>query len=149
MKINESHYIKVFGFVVGCILVYCIWVPIGNAVTWVANPPSLGIHYIVDIDNVPERLLTDNDKLVEICETVLNKTSVNVIDSIQHTFSPQGFTALYLLAESHLSIHTWPEAAAVRMDLFSCNNDTSFAESAEYIKQVFNGARVYIKTLRR
>ena len=47
----------------------------------------------------------------------------NVLDSVEHYFLPQGYTVLFLLAESHLAIHTFPEESKSYIELSSCVKD--------------------------
>ena len=50
------------------------------------------------------------------------------VNRLFHTFAPgSGITGVVLLAESHLAVHTWPEIAAVTLDVYVCNygNDNS------------------------
>lgn len=50
-----------------------------------------------------------------MCVTVLNVAT--------HKFVPQGCTAIVMIAESHLSIHTWPEFGYAAVDVFTCNGE--------------------------
>ena len=61
----------------------------------------------------PARLITRYEKL-------LRESGFNVLKSCEHWFYPQGFTILYLLAESHLAIHTFPERGKTYIELTSC-----------------------------
>ena len=47
----------------------------------------------------------------------------NILDSIEHHFDPHGYTVLFLLAESHLAIHTFPEENKTYVELSSCVKD--------------------------
>ena len=49
-----------------------------------------------------------------------------------HKFQPYGVTGYALLAESHISIHTWPEDDIARCDLFSCNPNTDYKSAVSY-----------------
>ncbi|MGM0575301.1 MAG: S-adenosylmethionine decarboxylase family protein [Myxococcota bacterium] len=48
---------------------------------------------------------------------------LTVMREAVHRFEPQGTTAVLILAESHFSLHTWPEADYVSLDLYLCNPD--------------------------
>ncbi len=63
---------------------------------------------------------TDPNKLKEVYDKLLNKSGFNVLKYIDHHFTPFGFTALYLLSESHLAIHTFPEEGKSYIELSSC-----------------------------
>ena len=46
-----------------------------------------------------------------------------VIGEIEHRFEPQGYTVLFLLGESHLAVHTFPEHNKMYIELSSCNKE--------------------------
>lgn len=50
----------------------------------------------------------------------LNEAGFGVIDVSEKHFEPQGYTALFLLSESHFAIHTFPEANQTYIELSSC-----------------------------
>jgi len=53
--------------------------------------------------------------------------------SIVHVFPGGGFSALVMLAESHISIHTWPEQDRAIIDIFTCGNHTDPQKGAKYL----------------
>ena len=78
------------------------------------------------------------------------KKSKNVPLGIKiHKFSPQGITGFILLAESHISIHTWPEINYVAIDLFSCGQKTQPQKGLEYLKKKFQPKKIWVKEIRR
>ncbi len=113
------------------------------------SPIPLGIHYVVDIDNIKNEQIYDNEFIKKLCDKLLSNTGVNVLNEIHHEFKPQGYTALYLLSESHMSIHTWPENGKIRLDLFSCEVNGKFDDALITLKEVFTDAQIRIKTLFR
>lgn len=64
----------------------------------------------------PELLKTEVEKLII-------DSGFTVLNFIEHHFSPQGYTALWLLAESHCALHTFPEEEKSYIELSSCNSD--------------------------
>ena len=58
-----------------------------------------------------------------------------VLNLISNKFEPQGVTAIALLAESHLSIHTWPEAHYSAVDIFTCGQNMKPEISCKYLIQ--------------
>ena len=54
-------------------------------------------------------------------EEILKKSGFKILDIMEHYFEPQGYTAVFLLAESHLAIHTFPECNKTYLELSSCN----------------------------
>jgi len=92
----------------------------------------LGKHIIVDMFdcNIEKCNFIIENK--EVWESFINdcfeKANITLLETSWHNFDKKGaFTVLYLLAESHLSIHTWPEHKYIALDVFTCgNSNTSF-----------------------
>ena len=113
------------------------------------SPIPLCLHYVVDIDNIKNNQIYETEFIKKLCDKLLENTGVNVLNEIHHEFKPQGYTALYLLSESHMSIHTWPENGKIRLDLFSCEVNNKFDDALITLKDVFKDAQIRIKTLYR
>jgi S-adenosylmethionine decarboxylase proenzyme len=91
---------------------------------------SVGKHIIVDLFDIDlnklENINGDHEKR-ENWASFMNKcfvkSGVTCLETSWHDFDNLGaFTVLYLLAESHLSIHTWPEKKYIALDVFTCGN---------------------------
>lgn len=67
--------------------------------------------------------------------SIITAADLQIMGRSFHQFSPQGATGLFLLAESHLAIHTWPEYASVAIDLSVCNVK---ADNTRKAKTVFD-----------
>lgn len=57
----------------------------------------------------------------EYYDKLLKKVGFNVLNFMEHNFTPQGYTAIWLLSESHFAIHTFPEHDLHYIELTSCN----------------------------
>lgn len=64
---------------------------------------------------------TDPAVLKELFDELLRACGFKVLNYTEHHFQPQGFTALWLLAESHFALHTFPEFGRTYIELSSCN----------------------------
>ncbi len=71
---------------------------------------------IIKVENITDNLL----EIEKLGEGLLNSLGLRYIKKISHKFEPKGITILYLLCESHLAIHTWPEYKTIHIDLLSC-----------------------------
>ncbi|MCR8560418.1 S-adenosylmethionine decarboxylase [Mucilaginibacter sp. BJC16-A38] len=60
------------------------------------------------------------DDIVKELELMLIQAEFSILNSTDHVFSPQGYTKIWLLAESHFAIHTFPEQNAFYLELSSC-----------------------------
>lgn len=84
----------------------------------------LGHHVVLDMQNCDAELLNNAQKLRRILYDISRKSNMTPLKDVFHTFSPHGVTAVILLAESHVSIHTWPEFGYAAVDFFTCNLET-------------------------
>ncbi len=79
-----------------------------------------GRHVLAELYGVEAAVLDDDDFLREALERSLKQAGATVCDVVSKRFDPQGVTVLALLAESHASIHTYPERGSVFVDVFTC-----------------------------
>lgn len=66
---------------------------------------------------------TNPSELRHLFDTLLSLCGFNVLEVVEHHFQPQGYTCLWLLAESHLAVHTFPEHGSTYIELASCNGE--------------------------
>jgi S-adenosylmethionine decarboxylase len=90
-----------------------------------------GKHMICDIKGIKNMdMLHDLDKIKCVLDTICKKYDFSVLERVEHRFQPEGLSILYLLSESHLSIHTFPEKSYFAFDLYTCrqydNNDVYY-----------------------
>lgn len=100
-----------------------------------------GKHMICDIKNIKnESLLNSIGDVTAMFDIICNKYGFSVLNKVEHQFEPQGFTLLYLLSESHLSIHTFPEKKYVAIDLYTCKkyeNNSDYDEIYDFFIEMF------------
>jgi len=68
--------------------------------------------------NLSDTLLSS---IEEIAEDLIADLNLNVVKKMTHAFHPAGTTLAYILSESHLLIHTWPELGMIHIDLVTCS----------------------------
>lgn len=66
--------------------------------------------------------LDDADFLADVLQTAAQEMGSTVVRTITHKFSPTGTTVIAILAETHISIHTWPENSYAALDIFVCSD---------------------------
>jgi len=64
---------------------------------------------------------TNPSKIKSKFDKILKKSGFKILSFCEHHFEPHGYTALWLLAESHFAIHTFPEEKKAYIELSSCN----------------------------
>ncbi len=65
----------------------------------------------------------DPGVLHAMLDKMVTESGYNVLNKMEHHFEPQGYTCLWLLAESHLAVHTFPENGKSYIELSSCNKE--------------------------
>ena len=86
-----------------------------------ADPASFaGRHVLAELRGVDPAVLGDEQRVVEALRHALDEGGATVLDVVAHRFEPQGTTVVALLAESHASVHAYPEASAAFVDVFTC-----------------------------
>lgn len=79
-----------------------------------------GHHLILDLEGCDARLLDSPAAMARFCRRVGRLMGVRILDTRAVRFCPQGVTAFCVLAESHISVHTWPESGQAFLDVFTC-----------------------------
>lgn len=102
----------------------------------------LGEHYICDLSGCSHELLLDSERSYALFSRAVRESGLTVVDEGFYKFSPHGFTCFLLLAESHASLHAWPEYDYCAIDLFTCNLGMDMTPLVEKIKSAF-GAQSY------
>jgi S-adenosylmethionine decarboxylase len=80
-----------------------------------------GIEWLVDGHGCAPERLRDRERVVALLDRIVVLLELRVVSTAVHVFpGPGGITAMYLLAESHLTIHTFPEAGTATLNLYCC-----------------------------
>lgn len=89
------------------------------------------------------------EKIDEAAQSIIGDMDLNVVKKFNHMFSPQGITLVYILSESHLIIHTWPESGMVHVDLVTCSprSEKEFEDSLKYAFVDFDPVSVEVKSV--
>jgi len=108
----------------------------------------MGKHYIA------EMWLVDSDKLDNIVEIetkmkeAVNEARGTILNAFSHKFSPQGVSTVITISESHLSIHTFPEANYCAVDIYTCGN-TDAHKAIEHLLNHFKPGKSNVIELTR
>ena len=98
----------------------------------------MGCHYILDISDADSDTLNNEEFLRDLLEAAAIVSGCTVLQTISHKFSPQGVTAITMLSESHISIHTWPERGEAAVDVFTCG-DADCRYAGDFIVAAIGG----------
>ncbi len=73
----------------------------------------------------------------------------HLIQYRSHTFDGGGLTAFAMLAESHLSVHTWPELGFAAFDIFTCGPNTDPHRARRVIEEFYPPQRIELRDIKR
>ena len=83
----------------------------------------LGRHLLVELQDCNRQVLNDLGFVRDAMVQAAVDCGAEVLGESFHRFSPQGVSGVVVIAESHLSIHTWPEFGYAAVDVFTCGTD--------------------------
>ncbi|MGF1510816.1 MAG: adenosylmethionine decarboxylase [Myxococcota bacterium] len=81
-----------------------------------------GQHLLAEYHGCRTSLLNDKDIIQRLLTRAAEDAGATVVAAVFHRFSPQGISGVVVIEESHLSIHTWPEAGYAAVDFYTCGD---------------------------
>lgn len=128
--------------------------PAGESLFCVTTPEAgigsfAGKHVLAEFGEVPPELLDDAEWLPAMLRTALTRSGATVQQVIAHRFAPQGVTVLAMLAESHASLHTYPELGAAFVDVFTCGHTADPELAVQRIATALTAGSVHTRTIPR
>lgn len=108
-----------------------------------------GTHVLAELEGIDPALLDDSEFLRETLRSTVTEAGAVVCDVIAHRFAPHGVTVLALLAESHASIHTYPELGAAFADVFTCGDKADPELAVRLLGRALGTAAVRTSTSKR
>ena len=111
--------------------------------------PPVGTHLLLELRGCPCERLEDAAHVREAVGAAVRAAGATLVDVVLHAFPGGGVTALALLAESHLSVHTWPEHGYAAVDVFTCGADTEPEAAARAMAAALGAAETELRSVRR
>ena len=93
--------------------------------------------------------LNDGDQLLKILEDASNAVGSHIVRRVVQRFEPVGVSVILILAETHMSIHTWPEHNYAAVDVFFCSEGKDPYIAWESIRVKLNPKSYELKELTR
>ena len=82
----------------------------------------MGKHYLLNLYDCPYHLLDDLDFIVRTLTSAADLCEATILNIASHKFEPQGVTVVIMLAESHISLHSWPDKGTAACDVYTCSD---------------------------
>ena len=99
-------------------------------------------YIILNLKGIHPKIISRKKSVKEKLDRCVNKSDFKYIKSFFHQFRPFGVTGIYMLRESHISIHTWPEKGFAVIDVFCCGDIKRSQKFIEYIKKEFKPTKI-------
>ena len=109
----------------------------------------VGKHCILELYDCDTSKLDDEIFIRSAMTHAAERAGATLLNLITHQFEPQGITGLALLAESHISIHTWPEAGYAAVDVFTCGDHTMPEKACDVLSEELGSSRQSLRSFRR
>ena len=110
---------------------------------------NIGRHCILELYQCDHAKLNDEAFIRTTITSSAKVAGATLMNLVTHSFKPQGVTGLALLAESHISIHTWPERGFAAIDVFTCGDHTMPEKACKLLFKDFLAKQFSFKNIAR
>jgi S-adenosylmethionine decarboxylase proenzyme len=101
---------------------------------------KLGTHILAEFTNCDCSTL-DNTELIEKHLTASARASgATIVQTVFHRYNPHGVSGVIVIAESHISIHTWPEYGYAAVDFFTCGDTVDPRKACEHLQSALGAS---------
>ena len=107
-----------------------------------------GTHFIVEAAGCSKEILSDPKRIEEIFINAAKHAKMTVKASHFFRFSPTGVSGAVIVAESHISIHTWPEEGYAAIDVYTCG-ESDPEKAVDYILQALGAKYAHVSEIHR
>ena len=110
---------------------------------------ALGTHLLVELKDCNPAAITDLQQVTEAMVSAAREAKATIVDVSFHEFNPFGISGMVVIAESHLSIHTWPEYSYAAVDISTCGDVIKPEVAAQYLIERFGSKNPSIVEMKR
>ena len=103
---------------------------------------AIGKHLILELNDCDRDRLSDRDFLKDTLLSACRISGATILSESFHSFSPYGgVSGVVIIAESHFSVHTWPEYGYASIDIFTCGDRANPQRAANFLIMKFQADR--------
>ena len=110
---------------------------------------ALGRHLLLELFDCDPDAINDLETVKGALVEAAKRAQATIVDVVFHEFNPFGISGVVVIAESHLSIHTWPEYRYAAVDIFSCGDVLQPEVAATYLVEQFAAERTSVMDVQR
>lgn len=109
----------------------------------------LGRHLIVELVDCDRAMLDDVAAMEQHLTEAARLSGATIVRSVFHRYNPQGVSGVVVIAESHVSLHTWPEYGYAAVDFFSCGDRVDPYRAIDYLREKLRAGSAQVRELKR
>lgn len=94
---------------------------------------ALGSHLLIELKDCNPEILKSLENVKDIMVSAAKEARATIVDVSFREFQPFGISGIVVIAESHLTIHTWPEYGYAAVDIFTCGETLRPETAASYL----------------
>ena len=98
---------------------------------------QMGVHLHLELWECDLTMLDAPQSVENALKAAAKAANCTVVQSVIHRFKPQGVSGVVVLAESHISVHTWPELGYAAVDVFTCGSDCAPKNAVDHLINAF------------
>ena len=106
-------------------------------------------HLLLELYKCDYEKLNDESFLRCTLSRAARLAKARVLNLMSNKFEPQGVTAIALLAESHISIHTWPESNYSAIDIFTCGQNMEPELASQHLIEALKAEEHILRVIQR
>jgi S-adenosylmethionine decarboxylase len=110
---------------------------------------ALGRHLLLELFDCDPDAINNFEAVKGALIEAAKRAHATIVDVVFHEFNPFGISGVVVIAESHLTIHTWPEYRYAAVDIFSCGDTLRPDIAASYLVEQFGAERTSIVQMQR
>jgi S-adenosylmethionine decarboxylase len=110
---------------------------------------ALGRHLLLELFDCDSDAINNLESVKGALVEAAKRAQATIVDVVFHEFNPFGISGVVVIAESHLSIHTWPEYRYAAVDIFSCGDVLQPEVAANYLVEQFGAERASVVEMQR
>ena len=110
---------------------------------------ALGRHLLLELFDCDLDAISNLKSVKHALVEAAKRAQATIVDVVFHEFNPFGISGVVVIAESHLTIHTWPEHRYAAVDIFSCGDTLQPEVAATYLVEQFGAERTSVVELQR
>ena len=109
----------------------------------------LGNHLLVELYNCDSDKLNDLKRVEWVLGEAVRISGATALKASFHQFEPQGVSGVIIIAESHFTIHTWPEYGYAALDIFTCGESIDSQKALDYMEKELDVKTLSVTEIKR